>query len=94
MKIFCEDASRALDAKQLVQELVAEIIEGQTYVCTVLEIKDYGAIVQVLRNREGLLHISELAHAARSGSGPSLSAERPPQFGRYARAQVYRCRSH
>ena len=73
VKIFCEDASRALDAKQLVQELVAEIIEGQTYVCTVLEIKDYGAIVQVLRNREGLLHISELAHAARSGSGPSLA---------------------
>ena len=29
---------------------------------TVLEIKDYGAIVQVLRNREGLLHISEVAH--------------------------------
>ena len=71
VKIFCEDASRALDAKQLVQELVAEVIEGQTYVCTVLEIKDYGAIVQVLRNREGLLHISELAHAARSG--PSLA---------------------
>lgn len=47
-------------AKHCVMDLVADVIVGETYLGRVIEIKDFGAIVELLRNKEGLLHISEL----------------------------------
>ena len=37
---------------------------GDVLSATVMDVKDYGAIVEVLRGRVGLIHISELAHTA------------------------------
>jgi len=48
------------DAKVAVMDLVSDIIEGEIYEGTVIEIKDFGAIIELLRNKEGLLHVSEL----------------------------------
>jgi polyribonucleotide nucleotidyltransferase len=48
-------------AKLTVMDLVAEVVEGEQYTGTVIEIKDYGATIELLRNKEGLLHISELS---------------------------------
>lgn len=41
--------------------VTAEIEEGQIYEGTVVGIKDFGAFVEVLPGRDGLVHISELA---------------------------------
>lgn len=48
-------------AKWTVMDLVADLVEGEVYTGTVIEIKDFGAIIELLRNKEGLLHISELS---------------------------------
>jgi polyribonucleotide nucleotidyltransferase len=47
-------------AKSTVMDLVADVVEGEVYEGTIIEIKDFGAIVELLRNKEGLLHVSEL----------------------------------
>ena len=47
-------------AKSAVMDLVADVEEGEVYEGTVIEIKDFGAIIELLRNKEGLLHVSEL----------------------------------
>jgi polyribonucleotide nucleotidyltransferase len=47
-------------ARSAVMDLVADVEEGEVYEGTVIEIKDFGAIVELLRNKEGLLHVSEL----------------------------------
>jgi polyribonucleotide nucleotidyltransferase len=33
---------------------------GEIYEGTVIETKDYGAVIELLRNKEGLLHVSEI----------------------------------
>ena len=48
-------------AKWTVMDLVADVVEGEVYTGTVIEIKDFGAVVELLRNKEGLLHVSELS---------------------------------
>jgi polyribonucleotide nucleotidyltransferase len=48
-------------AKWTVMDLVADVVEGEVYTGTIIEIKDFGAIVELLRNKEGLLHVSELS---------------------------------
>ena len=48
------------NAKAAVMDLVADVVEGEVYQGTIVEIKDFGAIVELLRNKEGLLHVSEL----------------------------------
>lgn len=59
--LFGQDKTAVADAKAAVMDLVADVEEGQVYTGTVIEIKDYGAVVELLRNKEGLLHVSEIA---------------------------------
>lgn len=47
-------------AKQTIMELVSDVVVGEVYIGTVSEIKDFGVIVELLRNKEGLLHVSEM----------------------------------
>jgi len=53
-----EDVERA---KQMVSELVEEVELGKIYMGKVTRIAPFGAFVEVLPGKEGLLHISELA---------------------------------
>lgn len=53
-------------ARSAVMDLVADVEEGEVYEGTVIEIKDFGAIIELLRNKEGLLHVSELGDEADS----------------------------
>lgn len=48
-------------AKATVMDLVSDVVQGDKYVGTVIEVKDFGAVVELLRNKEGLLHVSEYA---------------------------------
>ena len=50
-------------AKQRIEEITADVVIGRVYEGTVLRILDFGAIVQVLPGKDGLLHISQISHA-------------------------------
>lgn len=47
-------------AKAAVMDLVADVEVGGVYEGTVIELRDFGAIIELLRNKEGICHISEL----------------------------------
>ena len=49
-------------AKKVIMDLVSDIEEGGIYDGTVIEVLDFGAVVELLRNKEGLLHVSELTN--------------------------------
>lgn len=59
--IFGTDKELVQKAQSTVSDLVADVIEGEVYEGTIVELKDFGAILELLRNKEGLLHVSELA---------------------------------
>lgn len=49
-------------ARKRIAEITAEVEVGQVYEGTVIKITDFGAFVNLIPNREGLLHISQIAH--------------------------------
>ena len=55
------DAAAGQIAKRRIEELTAEVEVGSVYEGTVLKLLDFGAIVQVLPGKDGLLHISQIA---------------------------------
>ncbi|WP_434645913.1 polyribonucleotide nucleotidyltransferase [Achromobacter piechaudii] len=56
------DEAQAKEAQRRIVELTADVEVGQMYEGSVLRLLDFGAIVQVLPGRDGLLHISEIAN--------------------------------
>jgi polyribonucleotide nucleotidyltransferase len=48
-------------ARKRIEEITAEVEVGKIYEGTVLRLLDFGAIVQVLPGKDGLLHISQIA---------------------------------
>ncbi len=56
------DEAQAKEAQRRIVELTADVEVGQIFEGSVLGILDFGAIVQVLPGRDGLLHISEIAN--------------------------------
>jgi polyribonucleotide nucleotidyltransferase len=56
------DEAQAKEAQRRILELTADVEVGQVYDGSVLRLLDFGAIVQVLPGRDGLLHISEIAN--------------------------------
>ncbi|HVE48276.1 MAG TPA: polyribonucleotide nucleotidyltransferase [Casimicrobiaceae bacterium] len=48
-------------ARKRIEEITAEVEVGRTYEGKVLRLLDFGAIVQVLPGKDGLLHISQIA---------------------------------
>ncbi|MBP6621013.1 MAG: polyribonucleotide nucleotidyltransferase, partial [Alcaligenes sp.] len=60
--IASADLDKAREAERRIKELTAEVEVGQEYEGPVMRLLDFGAIVQVLPGRDGLLHISEIAN--------------------------------
>ena len=56
------DQEKGREAQRRIQELTAEVEVGKVYDGTVLRLLDFGAIVQILPGRDGLLHISQIAN--------------------------------
>ena len=50
------------EAKKRIEQITAEIEVGQVYEGTVLKLLDFGAIVNLLPGKDGLLHISEIVN--------------------------------
>jgi len=59
--LFGDDHDMVKQAKVAVMDLVSDVEVGVTYQGTVIELRDFGAIIELLRNKEGICHISELA---------------------------------
>ena len=56
------DAGKAEFAKQRITEITAEAEVGKVYEGPVTKILDFGALVNILPGKDGLLHISQIAH--------------------------------
>ena len=69
------DEAAGAEARRRVEELAATVEVGKVYEGKVQRLLDFGAIVQVLPGRDGLLHISQIAHERRQ-SGQRLSQGR------------------
>jgi polyribonucleotide nucleotidyltransferase len=62
VKIACTSTESGEMAKKRIEDITAEVEVGRVYDGTVLKILDFGAIVNVLPGKDGLLHISQIAH--------------------------------
>ncbi|MBI2312092.1 MAG: polyribonucleotide nucleotidyltransferase [Betaproteobacteria bacterium] len=60
--IACVNADGGAAAKKRIEEITADVEVGKIYEGTVLKLLDFGAIVSVLPGKDGLLHISQIAH--------------------------------
>jgi len=60
--IAAVDGNAAKRAQKMIEDLTAEVEIGRIYEGTVLKILDFGAIVQVIPGRDGLLHVSQIAN--------------------------------
>jgi polyribonucleotide nucleotidyltransferase len=59
--IYSNNGDSLARAKQIINGMTKEISIGETYQGTVVSIKEFGAFVEVLPGKDGLVHISELA---------------------------------
>jgi len=50
-----------LAAKKRIEDITADVEVGRVYDGTVLKLLDFGAIVQLLPGKDGLLHISQIS---------------------------------
>ncbi|WP_100657127.1 polyribonucleotide nucleotidyltransferase [Alteromonas flava] len=62
IKIFATERAKAEIAIAKIEQVTAEIEVGKTYNGKVTRIVDFGAFVEVLPGKEGLVHISQIAH--------------------------------
>ncbi|WP_372525830.1 polyribonucleotide nucleotidyltransferase [Piscinibacter sp.] len=60
--IASTDADKAAHAKKRIEEITAEVEVGKVYEGPVTKILDFGALVNLLPGKDGLLHISQIAH--------------------------------
>ena len=56
------DADKAEFAKKRIAEITAEAEIGKVYEGAITKILDFGALVNILPGKDGLLHISQIAH--------------------------------
>ena len=72
VNIACLTSEAGAMAKKRIEEITAEVEVGKVYEGTVLKLLDFGAIVSVLPGRDGLLHISQIAHERVNAVGDYL----------------------
>jgi polyribonucleotide nucleotidyltransferase len=66
----------------MIKELTQDVEEGQIYEGKVVRIMDFGAFVELLPGRDGMVHISELDHTG---------CARSPTFSKKATWSRSRC---
>jgi polyribonucleotide nucleotidyltransferase len=60
--IASADPAKAEEAKRRIEQITAEVEIGKTYEGPITKILDFGALVNLLPGKDGLLHISQIAH--------------------------------
>ena len=58
-----KNAEGAKEAEEWIKNLTREIVAGEVFQGTVVKIMDFGAFVELLPGKDGLVHISELAES-------------------------------
>jgi polyribonucleotide nucleotidyltransferase len=61
--VFISSINEAMNqkAKQIIEDIVREVVVGQLYLGKVKRIEKFGAFVEIFNGKDGLVHISELA---------------------------------
>ncbi len=60
--IAATDGVKAGEAKRRIEQITAEVEIGKVYEGPVTKILDFGALINLLPGKDGLLHISQIAH--------------------------------
>jgi polyribonucleotide nucleotidyltransferase len=60
--IASADPAKAEEAKRRIEQITAEVEIGKVYEGPVTKILDFGALINLLPGKDGLLHISQIAH--------------------------------
>jgi len=60
--IAATEAAKADEAKRRIEQITAEVEIGKVYEGPITKILDFGALVNLLPGKDGLLHISQIAH--------------------------------
>ncbi len=60
--IASTDPAKAEEAKRRIAQITAEVEIGKVYEGAITKILDFGALVNLLPGKDGLLHISQIAH--------------------------------
>lgn len=62
VKIYAVDGHSAQSAKHQIEQLTAEVEVGKIYHGKIVKIMDFGAFVNILPGKEGLVHISQICN--------------------------------
>jgi polyribonucleotide nucleotidyltransferase len=62
IKIACTSAEQGEEAQRRIAQITAAVEVGQIYEGPVVKILDFGAVVSLLPGKDGLVHISQIAH--------------------------------
>jgi len=60
--IAATDTAKADEAKRRIEEITVDVEVGQVYTGPVTKVFDFGALVNVLPGKDGLVHISQIVH--------------------------------
>ena len=60
--IASSDPAKAEEAKRRIEQITAEVEIGKTYEGPITKILDFGALVNLMPGKDGLLHISQISH--------------------------------
>lgn len=63
-RVFISSTDSAMNAKakQIIESLTKEVVVGEVYLGTVRRIEKFGAFVEILPGKDGLVHISQLSN--------------------------------
>jgi polyribonucleotide nucleotidyltransferase len=62
VKIACTSADEGAEAKRRIEVITVDVEVGQIYEGPVVKLLDFGAVVSLLPGKDGLVHISQIAH--------------------------------
>src|SRR4029078_3370831 len=62
VKVAGTDLAACEEAVHRIERLTADVVVGQIYEGTVTKLMDFGALVNVLPGKQGLVHISQIAN--------------------------------
>jgi len=62
IRIASVDGASAMDAKARIELITADVEVGRVYEGKVVRIMDFGAFVNILPGKDGLVHISQMSH--------------------------------
>ena len=60
--IASSDPAKAEEAKRRIEQITAEVEIGKTYEGPITKVLDFGALVNLMPGKDGLLHISQISH--------------------------------